>query len=234
MEKAYRVRAVHCDHSASDEDVYLSLKRAIDPLDRAWARLSRAKTIAIKFNQDWPREQVVMWEGQRQQLVSDSVTRAVLRLLRERTTARLLCVDATAYIGRGDWTLQQTTTIAPILREFGVEYVDGHALPTGWYDVPGGGLMFERYPLSQRLAEADAVVSVQKMKNHAFMGITLCLKNLFGLMPIEPLGRPRPYYHHLVRMPYMLADIGRILQPALNILDALVAQTGQEWGDGQG
>ncbi len=234
MEKAYRVRAVHCDHHASDEDVYLSLKRATDPLDRAWARLSQARTIAIKFNQDWPLERVVMWEGQRQQLVSDAVTRAVLRLLRERSDARLICVDATAYIGRDGWAPEQTTTIAPLLREFGVEYVDGHAGPTGWYAVPGGGQMFERYPLSQRLVEADAVVSVQKMKNHAFMGVTLCLKNLFGLMPIGPHGRPRPYYHHIVRMPYMLADIGRILDPALNIIDALVGQAEEEWGDGKG
>ena len=47
-------------------------------------------------------------------------------------------------------------------------------------------------------------------------------------------GRPRPYYHHIVRMPYMLADIGRILNPALNIIDALVGQAGQEWGNGKG
>ncbi len=64
------------------------------------------------------------------------------------------------------------------------------------------------------------------------MGITLCLKNLFGLMPLQPDGRPRSYYHHLVRMPYMLADIGRILDPALNIIDGLVSQAGQEWGKG--
>jgi hypothetical protein len=64
------------------------------------------------------------------------------------------------------------------------------------------------------------------------MGITLTLKNLFGLMITEPNARPRHYYHHLVRMPYMLADIGRIFNPALNILDALTGQGGQEWGYG--
>jgi len=234
MSKAYCVRAVHCDHRAGNEEVYAALKRATDPLDRAWATLRRARTIAIKFNQDWPADRVILWEGQRQQLVSDNVARAVLRLLREKTSASIFCFDATAHIGHGQWTMEQTTSLAPLLREFGVEYVDGHAAPVQWSNVPGGGWMFERYPLSARLLGADAVVSVQKMKNHSFMGITLCLKNLFGLMPIEPLGRPRPYYHHLVRMPYMLADIGRTLTPALNIVDALVAQTAEEWGDGKG
>jgi len=32
-------------------------------------------------------------------------------------------------------------------------------------------------------------------------------------------------------MPYMLADLGRIYDPALNIVDALVSQAGREWGD---
>ncbi len=58
----------------------------------------------------------------------------------------------------------------------------------------------------------------------------MTLKNLFGLMPMrEPEGRSRHYFHHLVRMPYMLADIGRLFDPALNIIDGLVAQAGGEW-----
>ena len=94
--------------------------------------------------------------------------------------------------------------------------------------------MFEQYLLPARAMEADALVSVQKLKNHAFMGVTLTLKNLFGLMPRYPHGRDRHYFHHLVRMPYMLADLGRLFRPTLNILDGLVAQAGMEWGDGEG
>jgi hypothetical protein len=101
------------------------------------------------------------------------------------------------------------------------------------FRVPGGGSMFDAYPLHPAAAQADAMVSVQKLKNHNYMGVTLCLKNLFGLTPTQPLGRPRFYYHHLVRMPYMLADLGRIYDPALNILDGLVCQAGEEWGPGE-
>ncbi|HEY3343073.1 MAG TPA: hypothetical protein VGK81_13680, partial [Anaerolineae bacterium] len=46
------------------------------------------------------------------------------------------------------------------------------------------------------------------------------------------LGRPRFYYHHLVRMPYMLPDLGRIYNPTLNVIDGLVGQAGEEWGKG--
>jgi uncharacterized protein (DUF362 family) len=225
----FKVRAVHCHYRADEEEIYAAMRRATDPLEDAWTKLRSAQTIGIKFNQDWRPKEEVLFEGQKQQLVSDTVVRATLRLLRERTDAHLICADASAY---RDYEPGSTTTIMPILREFGVEYVDGNAPPLGEYPVPGGGQMFRQYILPQRAVETDAFVSVQKLKNHKFMGVTLCLKNLFGLSPLEPLGRPRGYFHHLVRMPYMLADLGRIFDPALNIIDGLVSQAGQEWGDG--
>ncbi|HEY3343074.1 MAG TPA: DUF362 domain-containing protein [Anaerolineae bacterium] len=230
MNLDYRVRAVHCDYRSTDDEVYAALKRATDPLDKTWARLTKARRIGIKFNQDWPAKQVVYHMGQRQQLVSDVVTRATLRLLRERTKAELFAVDV-GVTGKPDDETQ--TQILNVLKEFDVPFVNGHYDPLEWVETPGGGLMFRKYPLPRSTIEADEMISVQKLKNHAFMGITLCLKNLFGLMKTPPDGRPRAYYHHLVRMPYMLADLGRILDPALNIIDGLVCQSGEEWGKGE-
>lgn len=228
----YKVRAVYCDHKANNDAVYEALRRATLPLERAWAKLRAAKRIAIKFNQDWVLHHVVYFEGQRRQLVSDSVARAVLRLLREETSAELLCVDTSYYVmyQENAKTVADTTTLEAILREFDVPYIDGTKPPYTVVTAPGGGRMFAQYGMMRDVVEADAVVSVAKMKNHAYMGVTACLKNLFGLMPTAMPGRPRHYYHHLVRMPYMLADIGRIFNPALNIVDALVGQASSEWG----
>jgi hypothetical protein len=231
--KNYSVRAVYCNYRSSDEEVYQALKRATAPLTRTWERLSQARRIAVKFNQDWLREKVVMYEGHRQQLVSDPVARATLRLLRERTRAELYAVDIgmeAIYAGVTDGS---SATLHPVFREYDVPFIECEKAPTVWAPVPGGGLMFERYPLPQPVLEADAMVSVQKLKNHTFMGITLCLKNLFALMSIQPVGRPRVYYHHLVRIPYMLADLGRMMDPTLNIIDGLVGQAGGEWGPGE-
>jgi uncharacterized protein (DUF362 family) len=224
-----RVRVVRCDHRADDEAVYQAVCRAVAPLDAAWQRLVGARRIALKINQDKMPDAVVWHAGQRQQLVSDAVVRAVLRVLRERTSAELVCVDTSFYALYNGRTAAETCTIAPVLREFAVPFIDGTTAPVRQVAVPGGGAMFARYPILAALLDADAVVSLATIKNHVFTGITGCLKNLFGTMPGEPAGRPRTYYHHLVRMPYVLADIGRILQPALNIVDALVGQAGQEW-----
>ena len=229
-----QVRAVGCDYISSREEVYQAVKKATDPLSDMWDRLSRAKTIAIKFNQDKPPERVVLYEGRRQQLVTDEVVYATLRLLRERTGAKLFCADISAYVRfNKELTVAQTTQITHLLEEFDVEYLDGTGPPFTRVAVPGGGQMFAHYPVISGVAEADEVVSVAKMKNHNFIGITGCLKNLFGIMPYEPHGHPRHYYHHLVRMPYMLADLGRIYDPVLNIVDGMIGQAGREW-DGEG
>ena len=231
--KDFRVRAVHCDFRSSDEEVYRALRRATDPLERTWERLEKAGRIAIKFNQEYPPDDVVMHQGQRQQLVSDPVARATLRLLRERTRAELFVVDVGVSQVPEGGSRKEFNTLLPLLDEFEVPLFEGNDEPVRWVPVPGGGLMFQKYPVQQSVLDADEFVSVQKMKNHLFMGVTLCMKNLFGLMPMLPGGRPRTYYHHLVRLPYLLADLGRLFNPALNIIDALVCQAGEEWGKGE-
>ncbi len=130
-------------------------------------------------------------------------------------------------------TLEDTTTFADVLQEYHVPYINGIEPPHKLVDVPDGGLMFANYLLPAAVAEVDEFVSVATLKSHAFMGVTLTLKNLFGLMPGRDPARHRTYYHHLVRMPYMLADLGRIIDPVLNIVDGLVAQAGSEWGIGE-
>ncbi|MGC9522488.1 MAG: DUF362 domain-containing protein [Anaerolineae bacterium] len=230
----HQVRAVHCDHQADDETVYAALRRATMPLERAWAKLKNAQRIAIKFNQDYRPDSVPYFQGQRQQLVSDKVAHAVIRLLREETKAELFYTDITAFERTDDPNPPPSAQLAPLMSELGVAYVNGDRPPHKVYAVPGGGQMFRQYLLPEEIVEADALVDVQRMKNHAFMGVTLTLKNLFGLVPREPHGRSRQYFHHIIRMPYVLADIGRIFNPTLNIVDALVGQAGREWGDGEG
>ena len=229
----YKVRAVHCDHRASDEEIYQALRRATDPLTDTWERLGRARRIGIKFNQDKQPQFRVYYRGHLQQLVSEQVGRAVLRLLRERTQAHLVCADVSFYSMYSGATIEESTTFAGLLREFDVEYWDGRKPPYKVVEVPGGGQMFRQYVLPAGAVDVDEFVSVAVLKNHAFMGVTLALKNLFGLMPGEPENHTRMYFHHLVRMPYMLADLGRIFNPVLNIIDGLVGQAGREWGNGR-
>jgi uncharacterized protein (DUF362 family) len=233
-DRAYTVRAARCDHRASDEEIYATLRRITDPLTRSWQKIERANKVVIKLNMMKLPERLYYFEGRRRELVDDAVARGVFRLLREhmRPGAQLVATDTNAYTP--EHLMGDDFNYAPLLKEFGIGFVDSNVAPFASYQVPGGGLMFDRYTLSGCFADADAMVSVAKMKNHAFMGVTLCMKNLFGLPPITlPAGRVRTYYHHVIRLPYVLADLGMILQPCLNIVDALTGQSGREW-DGEG
>ncbi len=230
----YKVRAVQCDYRATEASIYEALKRATDPLTETWTRLRKAKRIGIKFNHDKEPKNRVYFEGNLQQLVSEKVARAFLRLLRERTDAELIAPDVSFYTMYNGATIEQTCTHAQVFRDYGVEYANGIEGPHKTVSVPGGGQMFRQYVLPAAAVDVDEFISVAKIKNHAFMGVTLSLKNLFGLMPGEPNGHTRTYFHHLVRMPYMLADLGRIFDPTLCVIDGLVGQAGMEWGKGRG
>jgi hypothetical protein len=181
------VRAVRCDHRASDAEVYEALQRATAPLEAAWAKLRAARHISIKFNQAWGPDALRYHEGLLQELVDFKVARALLRLLRERTSARITCCEIAVMGGSGQrHSVEEAITLLPVLREFDVPFVDGDQPPVRHYAVPGGGLMFDGYVLPEDVVEADAFISVQKAKNHTFMGVTLCLKNLFGLCTQPP------------------------------------------------
>lgn len=219
----YSVRAAHCHYEASDDEIYDIICRIIKPLERSLKKLKVANKILIKFNMAWPPERVRYFSGRRCELVDDSIMRAVLRFLKENTTAEIAVTEI--YYHKPD-----EINYMPLLDEYGVEFIDSNRPPFHIYDVPGGGLMFSRYKLNACLADADEIVSVSKMKTHAFMGITLCLKNLFGLPPLTQNNRPRTYFHHIIRLPYVLADLGMITKPCLNIIDGLIGQSRREWG----
>ena len=228
MEKAYKVRAAHCSHTASQEEIYERLKTITAPLSRSWEKLEKARKIGIKANIEMRTDNIRRIGGRRQELVDEDVLRASLRLLRERTDAHIFVIDtSTAPPGQRPG---EDYNMRPIFEEFNIPYVEAGDPPFERYQVPGGGLMFSEYQLSAALGEADAFVSIAKMKNHAFMGITLCLKNLFGLPPIPPHGRVRSYFHHAIRLSYVLPDLGLITRPCLNIIDALTGQARREWG----
>jgi len=54
--------------------------------------------------------------------------------------------------------------------------------------VPTGGYMFSSLELNHSYADTDVMVSLAKLKNHITAGVTLSMKNLFGLTPNSLYG----------------------------------------------
>ena len=80
------------------------------------------------------------------------------------------------------------------------------------------------------LVEADAVLSLCKLKTHFFMTFTGGVKNMFGAVP----GFAKPGYHAKLADPErfgdMLLDIAGMIRPRLTLMDAILALE----GDGPG
>jgi uncharacterized protein (DUF362 family) len=56
------------------------------------------------------------------------------------------------------------------------------------FRVPGGGSIFPAFDLHPVYQETDVFVSLAKLKNHATCGVTLAMKNCFGITPASIYG----------------------------------------------
>lgn len=82
-----------------------------------------------------------------------------------------------------------------------------------------------RLYLPQALRRADFVVSLPKMKTHHWAGVTLSMKNLFGVMPGVCYGWPKNVLHH-AGISQSILDINAAVRPNLAIVDGIVGMEG--------
>lgn len=88
------------------------------------------------------------------------------------------------------------------------------------------GVVLKSFPSVRFLAEADAIISLAKIKTHALMAYTGAVKNFYGAVP----GMLKAEYHY--RYPTralfsnMLVDLAEHYRPVLSIGDAIVGMEG--------
>ena len=64
----------------------------------------------------------------------------------------------------------------------------GSARKYSHFTVPNGGHLFPAYDLNHSYEDCDVFVSIAKMKEHATAGVTLAMKNCFGITPCTIYG----------------------------------------------
>src|SRR3989304_1799087 len=75
------------------------------------------------------------------------------------------------------------------------------------------------------LRDVDWVVSVAKMKTHHWAGVTLSMKNLFGVMPGIYYGWPKNLFHW-EGIDRSILDINQAVKPDFAIVDGVVGMEG--------
>lgn len=89
----------------------------------------------------------------------------------------------------------------------------------------GGQTRLLTLTLPAALAQADWVVSLAKMKTHHWAGVTLSMKNLFGVMPGIYYGWPKNILHW-EGIDQCIFDINATVRPHFAIVDGIVGMEG--------
>ena len=98
---------------------------------------------------------------------------------------------------------------------------------------PPDNVRFRNLELASEYLGFDHVVDIAKAKTHGMMTLTLCVKNLFGLVN----GSARLGWHLSVGRDFhqfadMLLDIYLTVKPTFNLLDGIIAMEGNGPGSG--
>jgi uncharacterized protein (DUF362 family) len=115
--------------------------------------------------------------------------------------------------------------LAEVLWEDRIKFHDLNYL-TGYTVKNAGGMTrLSTLTFPGVFQEVDWIVSMAKMKTHHWAGVTLSMKNLFGVMPGIYYGWPKNVLHH-AGIENSILDINATLKPHFAIVDGIVGMEG--------
>src|ERR1051326_618530 len=174
-------------------EVRAALEKSFDLLG-GLGSLVKNKTVTVKLNLtgtnftpylDRPVGETYMTHYATAMALATSLFAAGAKRVRfvESTQSR---AELASSLSLADWDVNALETLGK------VEFENTRNLGTGrsyaHLSVPGGGSMFWALDLNPAYADPHVIVSLAKLKNHVTAGVTLSMKNLFGLTPNSLYG----------------------------------------------
>ena len=95
----------------------------------------------------------------------------------------------------GGWDVEAIRNAAPLV-EFEDTDPPGQAKQYSLLKVHSKPYVFPAFQLNHSYEDCDFFVSLGKMKNHEEMGLTICIKNLFGITPLGVYGDREKVFHY--------------------------------------
>lgn len=149
-----------------------------------------------------------------------AVFRAVAELL-QSAGAALSYGDSPAF--QSPDAAAKRTGLAEVADELNIEQADFKA---GQEVSFPEGHQSKRFVIANGVLASDGVISLPKMKTHAFQRITGAVKNQFGCIP----GTRKGQFHMRIPGAYdfarMLVDLNSYIRPRLYIMDGIMAMEG--------
>jgi uncharacterized protein (DUF362 family) len=158
-------------------------------------------------------------------ITAPSVVGAVVDLLRRQGAAEIVVGDGSAF-RREAKPVVGASGLASVLEARGVPFVDLN------YDDPkpvrardGWFSKSDTLWLPRHVIEADLIVSVPKLKCHHWAGVSLGMKNLFGIVPGVRYGWPKNMLH-VNGIPQSILGLHQSIAPVVTVVDGIVGMEG--------
>lgn len=153
-----------------------------------------------------------------------ALVRAAAEVFRALGAREVFVAEGQGHCRDSDWVLDESG-LADVLTHARLEFVD---LNHDDVFLKPNAMRFTKLRqlgLPSALKRADIVVSMPKLKTHHWAGVTLSMKNLFGVMPGVYYGWPKNVLHH-AGIPESILDITATVRPHLAIVDGIVGMEG--------
>jgi len=126
---------------------------------------------------------------------------------------------------RDSYYVLEESGLADVLYEDRIPFIDLNN--DSLFTLPNNGRYSRLKELSfpQTLRQVDIIVSMAKMKTHHWVGVTLSMKNMFGVMPGIVYGWPKNVLHH-AGIERSILDINATIKPHFAIVDGIEGMEG--------
>jgi uncharacterized protein (DUF362 family) len=121
--------------------------------------------------------------------------------------------------------LLQASGIGELCKKHKLRFVDLNLDDLEKVDNIDGFSGMKTFYLPKTIVEADAVISVPKMKTHHWVGMTASMKNLFGTVPGRKYGWPKNILH-INGIPHCILDLVHLVKPQIGFVDGIIAMEG--------
>ena len=191
---AAAVAVTRCRTYTSGE-VVASLERIFDQIGGI-GRIVKGKTVGVKINLTGaPTYRLGHLPLGDTHYTNPQMIGAAVHLMSKAGARRIRILESpwsTAdpleeYMLLANWEPLYLLNAAPNVEFENTNYL-GRAKKYSRLMVPGGGLLFPGFDLNHSYVDCDAFVSMAKLKEHAVAGVTLSMKNCFGITPCTIYG----------------------------------------------
>ncbi len=153
-----------------------------------------------------------------------ALIRAAAAVFRGWRAREVFVAEGQGHCRDSELVLEQSG-LEPVLDEERLEFVDLNHDDVFFVANTLRFTNMERLGLPSMLRRADLIVSMPKMKTHHWAGVTLAMKNLFGVMPGVYYGWPKNVLH-FAGIPGSILDVNAAVRPHLAIVDGIVGMEG--------